>query len=136
MTSKNTDIFRITVINRQTIDGDSDTVNEAADGTFRERNGKFFIAYKNDGVTSMIKAEGDKVSVKRIGDTHSEMLFAAGKSTEFEYNTQYGAVTMNIFTEEISCALNGEGGRLKLRYLLSAGGDDIVNDMTIKVRRK
>lgn len=136
MTSKNTDIFRITVINRQTIDGDSDTVNEAADGTFREKNGKFFIAYKNAGITSMIKVEGDTISVKRIGDVRSEMLFVLGENTEFEYNTQYGAIAMNIFTEEISCTLSSEGGRLKLRYMLGAGGDDIVNDMTIKVRRK
>ena len=132
MTSKNTDVFRISVINRQMIDGEYDTVNESANGTFREKNGKFFIAYKNSGITSMIKLDGETLSVKRVGDIRSDMLFVRGESTSFEYGTKYGSMDMSIFTEDISCSFDRDGGMLKLRYLLMTGGDDIINDMTIK----
>lgn len=133
---KNSDIFKITVINRQTIDMESDTVSETADGTFREKNGRYFIAYKNNGITSMIKIDGDTISVKRIGDIHSEMLFVKGKATEFEYNTQYGAISMSIFTEDITEEMHSDGGKLKFRYRLNTGSDSIINDMTIKIKRK
>lgn len=135
MTLKNTDIFKITVINRQTIDGESDTVNEIAKGTYREKNGKYFIAYKNEGITSMIKVADGIISVKRIGDINSNMIFILNENTEFDYNTKYGAVTMKIFTEKILSSLSDDGGKIKLRYLLKTGGDNIINDMTIKVKR-
>ena len=52
MTLKNTDNeYRITVSNRQTIDSETDTIEETAYGNYTEKNGKQYITYKteNDG---------------------------------------------------------------------------------------
>lgn len=53
MTLKNTDNeYRIKVSNRQTIDSETDTIEETAYGNYTEKNGKQYITYKteNDGV--------------------------------------------------------------------------------------
>ena len=44
MTLKNTDNeYRITVSNRQTIDSETDTIEETAYGNYTEKNGKQYI---------------------------------------------------------------------------------------------
>ena len=65
---KNTDNeYRITVSNRQTIDSETDTIEETAYGNYTEKNGKQYITYKteNDGdkISSMIKIDGNEILI-------------------------------------------------------------------------
>ena len=49
MTLKNTDNeYRIKVSNRQTIDSETDTIEETAYGNYTEKNGKQYITYKTE----------------------------------------------------------------------------------------
>ena len=72
MTLKNTDNeYRITVSNRQTIDSETDTIEETAYGNYTEKNGKQYITYKteNDGdkISSMIKNRRQRDTYKTYG---------------------------------------------------------------------
>ena len=78
MTLKNTDNeYRITVSNRQTIDSETDTIEETAYGNYTEKNGKQYITYKteNDGdkFSSMIKIDGEERLIRRTGSVFSAM---------------------------------------------------------------
>ena len=69
---KNTDNeYRIKVSNRQTIDSETDTIEETAYGNYTEKNGKQYITYKTenngDKISSMIKIDGKRDTYKTYG---------------------------------------------------------------------
>ncbi len=132
---KNTDNFKIRVINSQTIDGEVEEVSEIGHGSLREKNGTYYIVYRTESASVMIKTDGNYVDLKRTGDVSSQMHYEKGKNTCFDYNTPYGIIKMSVFTRSIICRLTADGGALRIEYVLETGGDKLYNDITIKVER-
>ena len=133
---KSTDDFKVRVVNSQTIDGELEEVSESGHGSIREKNGTYYIVYKTDAASVMIKTDGSYVNLKRVGDVSSEMHYEKGKSTVFAYNTPYGTINMSIFTRSIVCRLTSEGGTLRIEYVLETGGDKLYNDILIKMEKQ
>ncbi|MBQ3471523.1 MAG: DUF1934 domain-containing protein [Clostridia bacterium] len=85
MTLNNTDnAYRIIVKNTQTIDAETDTIEEIAYGSYDEKNGKQYIRYKtaadeqNGAIASILILDGDSLTIKRRGHTTSSMVYRAG----------------------------------------------------------
>lgn len=138
---KNTDNeYRIIVSNRQTIDDESNTIDEIAYGSYYEKNGKQYIIYKteNDGdkTYSMIKIENDGITIKRSGSTNSVMVYKIGKKRSFTYHLPYGDIEMEIDTKKIFSNLNADGGSIQLVYTLTVQGEKYFNDMKITVIKR
>lgn len=129
MISKNTDKFIVTVTNRQLLDGDVDCIKESGLGSLRVSGGKYYVMYKTENATVMIKVDGECVNVKRTGDARSDMDYKCGETTYFMYNTPYGAMEMELFTKKLEYSLNSGGGTINLKYSLCG----IENDMCILV---
>ena len=94
MTLKNTDNeYRIKVSNRQTIDSETDTIEETAYGNYTEKNGKQYITYKTenngDKISSMIKIDGNEILIKRTGSVNSSMTYKVDTKKEFLYHLPY-----------------------------------------------
>lgn len=128
----------IKVINHQTIDGESDVIEEIGAGSCREKNGKYYIVYnvKSDEVSSHVTviADGSTVRIKRnIGAMTTDMLYDPDRKTVFKYNTPYGAIDMEIKTIRIHNGLTKEGGVLKIVYTLMMQGMATYNDTEIIV---
>lgn len=141
MTLKNTDNeYRIIVSNKQTIDGETDTIEEIAYGSYHEKNGKQYIMYKtendDDKVSSMIKLDGNEVQIKRSGSINSTMVYKAGTKCIFMYNLPYGTVEMELETERIISNLAENGGTIEMLYTLSVQGEKYYNDMKITVVKR
>ncbi len=132
---KNTDGFKVRVTNLQTVDGETDEVCEAGRGSIREKNGVYYIVYRTDENSVMIKTDGSYVDLKRTGDVSSQMYYEKGKTTSFDYNTLYGTVRMSIFTRSLVCSLTPDGGMLRIGYVLETGGDKLYNDIIIRIER-
>lgn len=135
MILNNTDGFDITVINKQTADGMSDTVTESGLGTYRIKDGTAYITYSTGDAKVFIKAKDDVVTVKRTGDAKSDMRYELGKRTSFAYVTRFGTIEMNIYTKKIISRANSDGGEISLGYVLETGGDKLYNNIMIKVER-
>ncbi|MGN0162206.1 MAG: DUF1934 domain-containing protein [Candidatus Ornithomonoglobus sp.] len=135
MTSKNTNEFKISVINSQTIDGETHKVSEVARGSFRIQNGKAYIAYKSGDSSNMLKVDGDIVTLRRTGEYGSEMYYKPGKRSEISYRTPYGVIKMGLFTRFTEHRLTDDGGTIRLGYVLEANGDKLYNDMIITIER-
>lgn len=138
---KNTDnLYRIIVTNKQTIDGETDTIEELAYGDYREKNGKQYIMYKtendDDKVSSMIKIDGGEVQIKRSGTISSTMVYKAGEKRNFMYNLPYGSVEMELETHRIISDLTSDGGTVKMLYTLAVQGEKYYNDMQITVVKR
>ena len=132
---KNTDGFKITVTNKQKSDDMSDTVTETGGGTYRKSESASYISYTVDNTRVLIKAHGNMISVKRIGDFSYDVKYESGKHTSFDYKTPYGTIGMSVFTERIICSTNENGGEIRLCYTLQTGGDKLYNDTMIKIER-
>lgn len=135
MILKNTDIFKISVINTQTVDGETDTITEISDGTFRLDGTKAYITYKTETGSSMIKLSEYSLAVIRTGAYRSKMEYTPGKYTAFSYETPYGTTEMRIFTRYINHTLTSGGGTIQLDYILETNGDKLYNHMEIRIER-
>ncbi len=136
---KNTDNeYRITVRNRQTIDNETDIIEETAYGSYYEKNGKRYIIYKteDDETLSMIKADGSEILIKRKGSINSSMAYKAGTKKSFMYELPYGAMEMELETHRALYDLNESGGIIELVYTLTVQGEKYFNDMKITVVKR
>ncbi len=129
---KNTDKFEITVINCQINNGETDYIRERGTGSLRIKDSKYYIMYKTDTATVMIRLEGEYANVKRTGESSSDMDYRPGKTTAFEYSTPYGIMKMELFTKKLDYTLDEKGGAIQIQYDLC----DIENNMEISIREK
>ena len=111
MTLKNTDNeYRIKVSNRQTIDSETDTIEETAYGNYTEKNGKQYITYKTenngDKILFFIKIAANEILIKRTGSVNSSMTYKVDTKKEFLYHLPYGTVPMEIETQRIVSKLD------------------------------
>lgn len=132
MISKNTDKFVVAVTNRQVNNGEIDYIRENGTGSLRIKDGKYYLMYKTDTATVMIRIEGNKANVKRTGESSSDMDYSPGKTTAFDYKTPYGMMKMELFTRKLDYSLDENGGVIRIQYELC----DIENDMKITVKNR
>lgn len=132
---KTTENYKVDVCNHQKIGLKTDVVRESGIGSLRCSGGKYYLMYKTGKETVMIKIFGDKVTVKRVGESNSEMEFVKNKTTKVAYETPYGVINMEIVSHKTEYSLNDKGGEILLAYDLIAGGDKISNKMEIRINK-
>ncbi len=141
MTLNNTDNgYLVTVRNRQTIDNETNTIDEMAYGNYYEKNGKQYIIYKTenneDKTSCMIKKDKDSITIKRSGSITSAMIYKIGLKQSFMYHLPYGDIEMEIETEKIASNLSADGGTIQLVYTLTVQDEEYYNDMNITVVKR
>ena len=132
MTLKNIDEYTVTVRNRQINNGETDYITESGNGSLRIKDGKYYIMYKPEGVTVMIRIDGNTLTVTRTGDVTSRIEYTLGNTTRFMYNTPYGAMEMELVTNMLAYTIDSNGGEIHLKYDLC----QIENNMDIYVIKK
>lgn len=141
MTLKNSkENATITLVSRQAAGDEKEKMEFTTSGGFYERDGKFYITYEEHSDMGMgnsrvlLKAEPGMVTMRRMGDFGTVMVYKEGEATEFVYRVPYGEMSMKIKTLDIENLLNADGGRLKFSYLLFTGGETIQTQISISVR--
>ncbi len=129
---KTTDGYVVSVINRQINNGETDCITETGKGSLRIKDGKYYIVYKPEGVTVMLRIDRDTVTVTRTGEVRSDMEYRLGKTTEFMYNTPYGKMAMELTTNMLAYTIDESGGEIHLKYSLCG----IANNMEISIRKE
>lgn len=105
-------------------DTDSDSVELVTSGRFYEKNGNYYISYKESELTGLgnttttVKIEKNKVTVIRFGDLETHMIFEEGKKHISYYDMGFGALTVGISTKSIDKSLSDLGGRMKIDYAM------------------
>ncbi len=138
---KNTDNeYKIIVSNKQTIDNKTDTIEETAFGSYYEKHGKQYVLYKTDNngnkISTVIKLDGNKITIKRKGAVSSDMTYSIGAKRSFTYALPFGTVEMEIETGRIFSNLAENGGVIELVYTLTAQGEKYFNNMKITVAKR
>ena len=105
-------------------DTDNDSVELVTSGRFYEKNGTFYLSYKESELTGLgnttttVKIEPSKVTVIRFGDLETHMIFEEGKKHISYYDMGFGALTVGISTKSIDKSFSDLGGRMKIDYAM------------------
>jgi uncharacterized beta-barrel protein YwiB (DUF1934 family) len=133
----------IEIKGKQTVDGDSDTIELTTVGKMDTVGDKTYIRYDDsaatatDSVACMIKYDPKENSVimQRSGTLNSRMYIKKGQRHICHYETGQGVLTMGIFGENVDAKLNTNGGRLKLSYTIDVNyGLMSRNEVEINVK--
>lgn len=117
--------YAITVTGRQVCDGeDQGEVRLSALGTYREKDGKRFILYKEYDeedakayrMASLIVEPG-VVTMTRSGSS-TRLILEKGRRHLCLYDTVFGSMTVGIYTSQLDVDLGDRGGTLEIAYTL------------------
>ena len=103
-------------------DQEPDTIELVTEGTMELRDGGWNIRYEETeltgmaGVTTVFRIEPGKIILTRTGRLHSQMIFQEGKPYDCLYQTEFGALMMQIQARQMLFHMTPEGGFVDLVY--------------------
>lgn len=125
-------------------DNGDEAIETRAKGLYSFINGSHYIKYdevldENTGerTNNLMKIREDSVFItKKTPEANStHMEFEKNENTILNYNTDYGNLSMDVFTEKISIREKPGEVRVTLEYSLSSHGEPISeNKIIIKIK--
>ena len=135
------DDYNINITGKQVYEEDSGEISVSTTGTYTERGGARFIAYKEYdeenpklSFTSVLKVEPDKVTMMRAGSA-TRLILEKGRRHLCLYDTGYGSLTVGVFTSELTSSLEKKGGSLSIKYTLDIDSNlSSQNEIQVEIK--
>lgn len=133
--------YTINITGRQVYEEeDTGEVCLSTTGTYSEREGVRFIAYKEYDEedprlshTAVLKVEPGKVTMMRAGSS-TRLILELGRRHFCHYDTGFGTLTVGVFTSELKEALHSRGGSLEIKYTLDIDSNlSSSNELLVEV---
>lgn len=130
----------INIKNSQNFSDHDECIEITSAGKFYKKNGKFYILYKEYAdigeISVMIKAEGNKISVRRSGAGRAVMNYAENHAEEVLYRLPYGDIVLEMKTNSVYSMLNSDGGRIDIEYDIILNHEKYGNKMSIEIKKE
>ena len=134
----------ITIKSSRTVDGsDTEGAELITQGTYNYGRDGIRFSYMEseltglDGTKTVFHVKPDEVVLSRRGSVNSQMVFRAGESSDFIYNTEFGMLSMGMDTRRLVCAMGEHGGDMEIEYDLDFEKTFLSrNTFKINVREK
>lgn len=84
-----------------------------------------------DRTLTKIGISSDVITVNRIGEYVSTMVFEQGKDFEYLFNTPFGASQATLHASKVQSSNNEREVKLQLEYSLDFGGAQIENLISV-----
>ena len=127
---------RVIIENKQESEDGNEVFKEEYNCKYKVMGKKAYILYENEGVTTKIKAETDTVTVTRMGEFSSEMVYRQGEKTSFLYRMPYGSMEMSLDAQSVRTDFSLKRAEIFLEYKLLFSGTQNKNSMRILVEVK
>ena len=88
-----------------------------------------------DGTITTVEVGKGTASINRTGAVTMNMLFEEGRKHYFMYETQFGAMSMGLETNNIRSTLGEHGGDLEIHYVLNLENTQLSRN-TFKINVK
>ena len=93
-------------------------------GTYYERNGVFYVVYKDcdsestglEGITTFLSFKDGLVGLNRKGAVDNRQEFSKGVLNRSIYSTCFGKIWLSVMPHLVECDLTVHGGRISLEY--------------------
>ena len=69
-----------------------------------------------DGTLTTIQVDGEQVTLMRVGEFNSQLVFQEGRRHLSVYNTPYGAMSVGVHTRHLLAELSDRGGDIEVDY--------------------
>ena len=108
-----------------------------------EGDGAFTLSYQEseltglEGTLTTFQVEPDCITLMRMGEFNSQMVFQPGRRHFSMYDTPYGALSIGVNTKKMRADLDENGGEIEIDYAIEI--DHAVageNTFRIDVREK
>lgn len=139
---KQSKVIRVTGT-QKSVDGEQNEIELTTEGYLYKKNNHLYIVYEEteisgmEGTTTTLKVESNtRVSINRFGTTRNQLVFQEGERFQTVYNTLYGNLPMEIFTNYLFVDLNEYNkGVIEIRYDLNVASatDSIKNQLKIEL---
>ena len=137
--------YLISIVGAQMVENQQDEVVLTTSWSFREKNGKKYIIYHkysernpNIKTTSTLKIDGEnKITLTKNGEKSSTLILEKGVRHYCSYDLGLGNMMLGVYTNNITCDLNKNGGTIQADYSLDINSTLISkNKILIKVKEK
>lgn len=122
---------------------DPDSVELVTEGTMEYRDGIWELSYEESeltglyGVNTTFRVEPERITLVRTGRLQSQMIFQEGVSHDSLYQTEHGALMMNIRATRVSYDIVPNGGTIDLVYHIGIENAEAgIVDYHLDIRKK
>ncbi|MDR5659128.1 DUF1934 domain-containing protein [Serpentinicella sp. ANB-PHB4] len=140
--TKNSKVIRVTGV--QKIMDDENKIELTTEAALYKKNNHLYIVYEESeisgmkGTTTTLKVmENNKVSLNRFGANRSQFLFAEGETCKTQYDTIYGNLQMEVYTNFLEVDIDFESytGKIEIRYDLniSESKEQLKNSLKVEL---
>ena len=122
---------------------DSDVVELVTEGTMTGEGEDYILQYQESELTGLgvtqttFQIEKGRVTLLRVGQVNSQIVFEEGKRHFSMYDTPFGALTVGIDTRRMKVRLDETGGEIEISYAIeidhAVAGENFVQ---ISVRER
>ena len=71
-----------------------------------------------EGTLTTIQVDGGQVTLMRVGEFNSQLVFQEGRRHLSMYNTPYGAMSIGVNTRHLMASLTDQGGDIEVEYTI------------------
>lgn len=131
----------ISIKGDQYLDENGSAVEFVTDGQYLCTGDKIVFNYFESQLTGMegtvttVEVGKGMASINRTGAVNMNMMFEEGKKHYFMYETQFGAMSMGLETNNIHSTLGEHGGDLEIHYVLNLENSQLSRN-TFKINVK
>lgn len=103
---------------------DPDTVELVTAGRLMKDKAGYTLSYQESEITGLegtlttFQVEPDCITLMRMGEFNSQMVFQPGRRHFSMYNTPYGALSIGINTKKMRADLDESGGQIEINYAI------------------
>ena len=101
-----------------------DVVELVTAGRLSREGESYTLSYQESELTGLggtlttILVDGEQVTILRVGEFNSQMVFQEGRRHLSMYNTPYGAMAIGVHTRHLLAELNDQGGDIEVDYAI------------------
>ena len=101
-------------------DADPDTMELVTEGRLEQDGNSYTLSYQEseltglEGTLTTFQVEPDRVTLLRVGEFNSQMVFQEGRRHLAMYNTPYGSMTIGVNTRHLQADLTECGGDIEI----------------------
>ena len=93
-------------------------------GRLSREGESYILSYQESELTGLggtlttFQVEGGQVTLLRVGEFNSQMVFQEGRRHLSMYNTPYGAMSVGVHTRHLLAQLSDQGGDIEVDYAI------------------
>ena len=99
-----------------------DVIELVTEGRLARDGESYTLSYQEseltglDGTLTTIQVDGKQVTLLRVGEFNSQLVFQEGRRHLSVYNTPYGAMSVGVHTRHLLAELSDQGGDIEVDY--------------------